>query len=230
MRGFMRCQMCGMVFNNKSGICPRCRTDVISLQSKNKILYKELFKLGNYSINMLQLYCLVAINAVIGIIIANFFTYFNVDKTLWGIPALVSLVDGYCLLSLFAASRRNFLKRLRRFVFFLQSAALLFQIFVFDNLIVSDYFMSAVTLLGYIAILIAIAVTKGKLSQKYVTLVVFSVLGLIPFILVLCGYTSGHEAAYGVSLSVFVLSIFIFLNLLFFSFLKLKYNVGGLLE
>lgn len=226
----MRCQLCGMVFNNKSGICPRCRTDVISMQSKNKVLYKELFKMGKYSINALQLYCLIAINAVIGIIIANFFTYFNVEKTLWGIPALVTLLDGYCLLALFAASRRNFLRRLRRFAFFLQIAAVLFQIFLFRNHAVTDYFLPTTAVLGYIAILASILITKGKISQKYVTLAFFSVLGIIPFILVLCDYTSGSAAAYGVSLSVFILSVFIFLNVLFFSFLKLKYNVGGLLE
>lgn len=226
----MRCQLCGMVFNNKSGICPRCSTNVISMQSKNKVLYKELFKIGNYSINAIQLYCLIAINVVIGIIIANFFTYFNNDKTLWGIPAIITLIDGYCLLALFAASRRNFLRRLRRFVFFLQVAAVLFQVFVFNNHVVTDYFLPAATFLGYITILSAIMIMKGKIPQKYFTFVAFSVLGIIPFILVLCGYTSGSVAAYGVSLSVFILSVFIFLNVLFFSFMKLKYNVGGLLE
>lgn len=226
----MRCQYCGMVFNNRTGVCPRCSTDVIALQSKNKILYRELFKIGKYSINFLQLYCLLAINAVIGIIIANSLMFINGNKTLWSIPATLFILEGYYLLAAMSSSRRNIMKRIRRVSVCLQLAMILLQIFVLKTKWVSDFFMPSVSIVSYLSVIVAVIVTKGKVSQKYFSLIAYAIIGIVPFILVLCGYTSGSTAAYGYCLGVFILSIFVFLNVLFFSALKLKYNVGGLLE
>lgn len=225
----MRCPYCGMVFTNKSGICPRCHSDVTSYEFGYPWFKKELFRIGDYPIDFMRLYCLIAINLCIAYILVNIIT-FRTFASYWAFPASVGMIAIYQIFAMLSVRRRNILVKFRGLYFFLLLTMVLVQILVTDGHWCTDYAMPGLTLLCYFLFPILHVKYKSVLRQKYITLFYVALIGLIPFILILCGYTGNGGVAYYLGLVSFIASIFILLNLIFFGIVKIKYNVGGLLE
>ena len=193
----MKCNQCGMVYSNKSGICPRCKSIASGASMTNKGMYKTLFHIGKYPVNILQFYFLIEINLTIVFLLVNLVNYFVSGLNIWwSVPASFALFCGYLLLSLISSNNKTFLPRFRRLAIHTVITCIL----------------------------------KGQLSQKLMTANVLSLIGITSMIMVACGYDDGNLAGQAFVLIIGVISIFVILNTVFIAVLKLKHNIGGLLE
>ncbi len=227
----MKCNQCGMVYSNKSGICPRCKSTAGSASMKNKGMYKTFFHIGKYPVNILQFYFLIEINLTIVFLLINLVNYFVSGLNIWwSVPASFALFCGYLLLSLISSNNKTFLPRFRRLAIHTVITCILFQVLVTKGKWCTEYFMPSFAVFCYAFIFIASIVAKGQLSQKLMTANVLSLIGITSMIMVACGYDDGNLAGQAFVLIIGIISIFVILNTVFIAVLKLKHNIGGLLE
>lgn len=225
----MRCPKCGMAFANRSAVCPRCGSDINKSNAASAFFNRTLFYVADYPISFLQLYAVVAVNLVIACVIINASTYASFG-VLWSVPAALAFPTLYSLMLLIGADRRKFMPRFRRTVWCALLFAAALQLFVTDGSWAIEWFFPSLMLLSYLTVVALSLAVKRNLNQKYVTLLSMSAIGILPFIIVECGFGSGGAAAYYFVFAQFVVSLFFFLNAAFVGILKLKKSIGSILE
>lgn len=227
----MKCSQCGMVYSNKSGVCPRCKSNSSSASMTNKGMYKTFFYIGKYPVSILQFYFLIDINCTIVFLLINLVNHFVSGLNIWwSVPASFALFCGYLFLSLISANKKTFLPRFRRLALHTVITCILFQELVTKGKWCTEYFMPAFAVFCYAFIFFASIIAKGNLSQKLFTANALSLIGITSMILVACGYDDGNLAGQAFVLIIGIISIFVILNTVFVAALKLKHNIGGLLE
>lgn len=223
----MRCPKCGMVFENRSAICPRCGADMGENNAAVALLNRTLFRIAGYPVNFLQLYAVFAVNIVVLCGIFNAALYSGV---LWVLPAAAGLAAGYFLLRIFGNAKRKLLIGVRRFSAALILFAVFLQVFVTKDFWATEWFYPATVLCGYAVTAVTSVVAGKKVNQAHITLFAFTVIGIVPFILQLAKYCSGNETAYYFCFAQFIISMLFFLNAILILMFRVKKAIGGILE
>ena len=223
----MRCPKCGMVFENRSAICPRCGSDIGANNAALALLNRTLFRVAGCSINFLQLYAIVSVNAIVLCSVFNAALY---NGVIWVLPVAAGLAAGYFAIRMLGAGRRKILLNFRRLFVALIVLTIFLQIFVTGGFWATEWFYSAAVLCGYIVTISVSVITKRTVNQPYVTLFLFTLIGIVPFILQNTAYCSESIEAYYFCFAQFIVSMLFFLNTMLVLVFRLRKAIGSILE
>ncbi len=229
----MKCSQCNLIYNNLTGVCPRCGETYDGGQWV-PFFDRPIIKSPAVSVSLLQVLLVASINISLLLLLVNIILKTRIGgegvAAWWSLFAILPIVVGYFICSFLAAGKNNVLRKFRWFSRILTILMLLIQLLVFpDNTVIFDYYFAAQFFAMAIALIIIILTQKLSWTRAYFTVLSLSATGIFPFIVTVCGVTSGHLAAYVINLTALLLAVALIFNLGLYCVLSIKAKASKIL-
>ncbi len=230
----MKCQQCNLIFNNLTGVCPRCGA-VSDGDIRYPLFSQPVFRTQSFSLSLLQLLLVITINAsllmfLINIILNNTILNATAPTSWWSLFAIIPLVVLYYTCSFIASNKNNILRKFRWFSRTLTFLMVMLQLLAFKGMpILFDYYFAVQFFILIISLVIIVAINKISLTRAYYSFISLAVMGMFPFIVTLCGVTTGSKVAFALNLSAMLVGIAFVFNIGLYCVLSIKSKASKIL-